>query len=131
METQYGAIECPENIPIGAKIDQLPQKSKEAYLRIQEMQEKRQQQIIETGNVLDELQAISSDEGKKLVDKLRTFILPNTKSPEKCKHGGKKIGEIEEICCGGKINQRPVFECKKQIVTIEKKCMGCTEFESQ
>lgn len=131
MEIQYGAIECPENIPIGAKTDQLPTKSQEAHERMQEMQAKRQQQINETSTILDELQMISSDEGSRLVDRLRALVLPNTKTPGKCKHGGNKIGEVTEACCGGKTTQKPVFECKKHIVTTERKCVGCPEFEGR
>jgi len=131
MELEHGPIECPENIPIGAKLEDLPEKSQEAHKKMEEMQEKRKQQIEEVNMALDELQMISSDEGKKLVDKIRGFISPNTKTPEKCKHAGKNIGEIDEECCGGKINKKPAFSCKKHTITTAKKCMGCMDFESK
>ncbi|MBD3404847.1 MAG: hypothetical protein GF411_01770 [Candidatus Lokiarchaeota archaeon] len=129
MGKQYGEIECPENLPIGAELEQLPKKSQDAHKRMKEMQDKRQKQIEEAKNILDELEMISSEEGKKLTDKLRSFIFPDTKTPNKCKHGGKKIGEIDEVCCGGTVKKKAAFDCGKHVITTEKKCMNCEDFE--
>lgn len=130
MEQQYGTIECPEGFAVGAKIDDLPTKSQEAYKRMIEMQVKRQQQIDELNSALSELSMIIPEEGKKLVDKIRNIISPQTKTPEMCKHGGKQIGEVEEECCGGQIKQKPVFKCQKHTLATATKCISCEDFAS-
>jgi len=131
MESQFGKIECPEGFLIGAKLIDLPRKSQDAYAKMQEMQLKRQQQIDEVDSILNELEIISGDEGKKLVDRIRNIIAPNSKTAAKCRHGGKQIGEANQECCGGKEDRKPVFACGKHVITVERKCINCKDFESK
>ena len=131
MEQQYSSWECPEGIAIGAKLEDLPQKSQEAHKQMKEMEEQRQNQIKEIAIALDELQTICPQEGKRLIDKIRGYLNPQSKTPQKCKYGGGEIGEVDEKCCGGQINKKMAYECGKHSLTTEKKCMGCGDFESE
>jgi len=131
MEQQYGEIKCPEGLDVGAKLEDLPEKSQESYKKMQEMQEGRKKQIEEVSLILDNLEMISSEEGKELIDKLRGFISPNSKTPEKCVHGGKEMGEVNQECCGGRIDKKTAYVCGKHIITVDKKCATCKDFKSK
>jgi len=130
MGKQYGEIECPENIPIGADLEELPEKSVESYKKSMKMKENREKQLIELDSIVNELYEISSEEGKKLVDDLKKILYAGRKNPEICKNGGDKIGEVEQECCGGKKAQKPAYNCSKHTIAIEKKCQRCKEFEA-
>ena len=131
MKQQYGEWECPEKIPIGAALEQLPQKAQDAHKAMVEMQEKRAKQIEEVKVALNELEMIVPATAKVLVDKIRTLVAPDTKMPSKCKNGGAKIGEVDQECCGGKINKVDAFKCGKHTLTTAKKCIACTDFASK
>lgn len=129
MEKQYGSIECPEDLPIGAALEDLPEKSQQSYHKMIKMKEDREQQIAELDSIIDELYEISSEHGKKLVEGIKKIIYAGRRSPEICKNGGDKIGEVDQECCGGKKIKKSVHNCSKHIIAIEKKCVGCEDFE--
>ena len=131
MKSQYGDWECPEKIPINAPIEQLPPKAQEAYRAMMEMQEKRNKQIEEVKVAINELEMVVPPHVRHLVDKIRSFVVPDTKTTDKCKDGGPKIGEVDQECCGGKINKVDAFKCAKHTVTTARKCMGCEDFTSK
>ena len=58
MEQQYGKWECPDNIPLGVKAEDLPEKAREAYKQMMEVHEKRMKQIEEVKVALNELEMI-------------------------------------------------------------------------
>ena len=130
MVKQYGEWECPEGIKIGAKVEELPEKAQQTHKRMLEANEKRKKQIEEIKSSLDELRMIVPPEGNKIIDKITGLVFPDMKTPERCKHGGKKIGEVDQECCGGKIEKKAAFQCGKHTITTEKKCMTCEDYES-
>lgn len=128
MESQYGSWECPEGFPIGAKLEDLPEKSQEAHKRMAEARKRREEQQKELSAALDELEMIIPAEGLHIVTKIRGIVAPNTKSPEKCVHGKKKIGQVDQECCGGKIEKVDAYSCSKHTITTSRKCSTCGDF---
>jgi hypothetical protein len=128
MEQQHGSWECPEGIPVGAKLEELPQKAQEAYAQQQKMQEEQKKKMEEAQVALDELEMIVPPEGKDKINTLRGLFFPQTKTVAACKNGGEKIGEVDQECCGGKIKKVDAFKCSQHTVATDKKCQGCPDF---
>jgi len=128
MEKQYGPWECPENIPIGASLEQMPDQSKQMEKRKQEAQKEMQTRQLEMQQAIDELEQIVPPEGLPKVDKIRSMLFPQTKTPMNCMHGGDVVGEVDENCCGGKTKKVKAFNCQKHTITTERKCIKCNDF---
>lgn len=128
MENQYGSWECPENIPIGANLDQLPQVAQDAHQKVIEMQEARAKQIEKVKIALDELEMIIGENGLDKLETIRNFIFPNSKIAARCTYNQKEIGEVDQECCGGKIKKVKAYRCEKHIITTDKKCVRCDDF---
>jgi hypothetical protein len=131
MEQQYGSWECPDNISIGAKLEELPQKAQDAYMQQQKMQTEQRKKIEEAQIVLDELEMIVPPEGKEKINKIRSLFLPQTKTVVTCKNGGDKIGEVDEECCGGTIKKVDAFKCLQHTLATNKKCQRCPDFAKE
>jgi hypothetical protein len=129
MENQYGPWECPENIPLGANLDQLPQVAQDAHQKMIEMQEARAKQLEEVKTAIDELEMIVGKNGLEKLEIIRIFLFPNSKTAVRCVQGGKEIGDVDEECCGGKIKKVKAYQCKTHIIATDKKCSRCTDYK--
>lgn len=129
MSRQHGDWECPDNIPIGTPLQDLPQSAIDHHNYMLERQKRHKEKIAEAEIALNDLEMIVPAHGKHLLNNIRNVFFPQTKSPKECKYGGEIIGETNESCCGGKIKSVDLFACEKHESTTNKKCTRCEDFE--
>lgn len=128
MSKQYGEYICPENIPINARLEELPQTAQDNYNRLLEQRKTKENQHKEITTIFNEIENNTQGKIQELIIRLRSIILPTTKIPSQCKFCQNKIGEVEQTCCGGKIDKVDAYECTKHIITTLKKCQRCDDF---
>jgi hypothetical protein len=128
MEQQFGKWECPIDLPIGAPLEDMPQTTIDQVNRQREAQEQHKRRMEEMEFALTELDKIAGDAGRTYVNTIRTHALPKTKSAGKCQNSGKQVGEVDQECCGGKINKVAAYSCSLHIITTDKKCNQCNDF---
>ena len=131
MEANYGPWECPENIPIGATLEQLPQESQDMHNRMIKAQEDRKQKMLEMQIIFDELEMMIDGEAFDKLEKIKIFIFPQSKKAEFCTNGGEKVGEVDQECCCGKIKKVDVYKCTEHMIATDKKCATCDNFTTR
>jgi hypothetical protein len=81
---------------------------------------------------LEELTMVANKHMLDALTKLRLFAFPETKSASRCKFGSNEIvGQVEEECCGGKIELVHQYPCALRGKATPKVCQHCTEFFSK
>lgn len=132
MERRYGKWECPENIPIGTPIEEMPQKVVRMRQKRIEEKEKQQQYLNQLRSSLDDLEEILPTQALSKLDFLRFHIFPNDKHKnDMCIHNTKEKTKVDRKCCGGKTKKVDGFKCKIHGDTDPQYCSRCTDFRSK
>jgi hypothetical protein len=132
FEKQFnGAWECPLKIPIDATDEQFPKDIIERYKEFIRAHEERQKKAMEAQVALDELAMVLTGEDLRKIELIRTLFFPQTKAASKCQNSTKKIGEVDQVCCGGTIKKVDTFDCSKHTLCTDKKCQACNDFISK
>ena len=136
MEQQHGGWGkdewgCPLGIPLGASKNQLPEEAQK-YLEEMEKRKKEHEERLKQVRVdLDELEMVVPEQGIDLLNRIRYFIFPQDKKADNCENNGGKIGEVDQECCGGKINKVDAYKCSKHTLTTDRKCNQCPDFKKK
>jgi hypothetical protein len=120
---------CPLNIEIDAPDSDFPPDILEKFNNRKEEMDKIRKKHEEAKNALDELSMALSGENLERLSIIRDLFFPNTKEASKCKNMISVIGEVNQVCCGGKIKKVSAFSCKKHVVCTDKKCNACNDFD--
>lgn len=131
VESQMGPWECPENIPIGTKLEDMPKPIQEIHYKRQEQTKIQQEKIEKVKAALNSIEEVIPKQALGLLDLIRAYIFPQTAKSLLCKFNTGEKKEVDEICCGGKIKKVTGFICEKQGDASEKKCRSCNFFESK
>lgn len=128
LEKQFGKWECPLGISLDAPDSAFPKETIEMQKRQEEAKEKEINRRKEIDNLFLELEMCLTGEALLKLHQLQILINPKIKESSKCRFGGKKIGEVDEPCCGGKIKKVDAYSCSKHSLTTNKKCFRCSDF---
>ena len=128
MQKFFGDWECPRGFPIGVDISDLPQSAQEFHDGLHNMQQNRRQRQTELITILNQLEIIIPIDYHDLVVRLRSLVAPMSRSPCACQHGHAYVGQIDQECCGGKIEKVSSFECSHHQTTTVRQCLECPDF---
>lgn len=130
-QTKEALGECPLGIEIDAKDDKFPKDILDRYNQQQEQMKESQRKQELAKEALDELSLVLTGENLTRLDTIRSVFFPQTKVASKCKNSSKKIGEVDQVCCGGKIKKVDTFDCSKHTLCTDRKCNTCPDFTTK
>jgi hypothetical protein len=131
LEKKFGPWECPLGIPVGASVEEMPEEVQRGEERRKTQIEAAKERDQRINDALDALEAMVPAEGYVYLDTLRAQFNPRIKNPETCAHGGNKVGQVDQECCGGKIKKVDAFECAKHGVRTARDCTKCKDWSKQ
>jgi len=131
VEKQMGPWNCPENIPIGTTLENMPKHIQDNFHKREEQKRIQQEKIDKVKIALDSIEQVIPEQALGLLDEVRTHVFPNTPKAPLCKFNTGETVEVEEKCCGGKVKVVTGFVCEKKGPTSEKTCRSCRDFESK
>jgi len=129
--SQMGEWQCPENIPIGTPLKEMPQNIQDASKKREEQIQMQKETMTKIKIALDGIEEIIPEQALGLVDVVRAHIFPDTKKLSLCKFNTQEAKKVEQKCCGGKVKMVDGFVCEKHGDVSDKNCRGCQEFESK
>jgi hypothetical protein len=129
FEKEFGQWECPIGLPIDAKDEQFPPEILAKHKEQEQRMKENQERLAEAKQAFEELSISLSGDNLLRLEKIRTVFFPQTKQAILCKRGGKQIGEVDQVCCGGTIKKVSTFDCSKHVICTDKKCSTCVDFE--
>lgn len=126
-EKRFGPWECPDGIPIGASIEEMPEKTRNIMKHKEETINKRRENLKKVLTAIQELEMMFP-EAESQIEIIKNFVFPREKKPTNCQFYTTKIGTTEETCCGGKVKVVDEYGCSKHKTTTDKKCTTCMDF---
>jgi hypothetical protein len=131
MENQLGPWECPENIPIGTPLAEMPEKIQEIHRKREEQIKVQKEKMEKIRIALDGIEEVIPEQALGLIDVVRAHIFPDTKKASICKYNTGEKKKIEQKCCGGKVKKVDGFICSKHGDVSDRRCRACQDFESK
>ena len=130
MEQQFGAWECPENIPINTPLEEMPLSIRTAHeTRVKRTEEQKKKAEDLKSNFIG-LERFIPPEAMEKFNLVKYQLFPDLKSPEKCVNKGEPK-QIKQTCCGGTVKMVDGFFCSVKGEASIKICRTCDSFEQK